>query len=107
MKQFVLCMFTAIGFVNLCSAEDQPNTDKLAKIQQQLNAEVLEKPFSVEDEEKIQNYIKQAMEKNLKPEVKKAPSYWRPGYSCRDIYHHGWRSYRNCRYYRHYYGHYW
>ena len=80
---------------------------ELADMQKKLNVEVLEKPFSVADEAKVDAYIKDAMAKNLKPEVSKAPSYWRPGYSCADIYHYGWNGYRNCRYYHSYYGHYW
>lgn len=81
--------------------------EELRAMQQQLNAEVMEKPFSVEDEAKINKYIKEAMEKDLKPEVSKAPSYWRPGYTCANIYSYGWSAYRNCRYYHRYHGYYW
>ena len=81
--------------------------EELAAMQRQLNAQVMEKPFSVEEEAKIDAYVKESMAKDLKPEVKKAPSYWKPGYTCADIYSYGWRTYRNCRYYRRYYGYYW
>jgi len=80
--------------------------EAMAAMQSKLNAEVMEKPFSVEDEKKIDSYIKDAMSKDLKP-PQKAPSYWQPGYTCADIYGYGWSAYQNCRYYRHYYGHYW
>jgi len=80
---------------------------EMAEMQKKLNAEVLEKPFSVADEAKIDAFIKDAMKKDLKPEVKKAPDYWQPGYTCANIYSYGWRAYRNCRYYRRYYGRYW
>lgn len=80
--------------------------DEMAAMQRKLNAEVMEKPFSVEDEKKIESYIKSAMQKDLKP-PKKAPDFWRQGYTCADIYHYGWNHYRRCRYYRHYYGRYW
>lgn len=81
--------------------------EELARIQAQLNQEVLEKPFSVEDEAKINAFIDDAMKKDLKPEVSKAPSGWRPGYTCANVYSYGWRTYRNCRYYRRYHGRYW
>lgn len=80
---------------------------EMREIQRALNKEVLEKPFSVEAEEKIDAYVKEAMKKDLKPEVTRAPDYWRPGYTCADIYGYGWRAYRNCRYYHRYYGRYW
>jgi hypothetical protein len=83
-------------------------TDKeLAEMQKKLNIEVMEKPFSVADEAKIDAYIKSAMAKDLKPTETKAPKYWQPGYTCASIYQYGWSGYQNCRYYRHYYGHYW
>ena len=44
--------------------------DEMAEMQKKLNAEVMEKPFSVEDEKKIDSYIKSAMAKDLKPEKK-------------------------------------
>ena len=51
--------------------------------------------------------LKDAMAKDLKPEVTQAPKGWQPGWTCRNVYSYGWRTYRNCRYYRHYYGYYW
>ena len=78
----------------------------LAEMQKSLNAAVLEKPFSVADEAKIDSYIKSAMAKDLKP-AETAPASWKTGYTCADIYQFGWSGYQNCRYYRHYYGRYW
>jgi len=89
------------------SASVYANDAELARIQAQLNKEVLEKPFSVADEKKISQYMKDAMAKDLKPEVTQAPKGWQPGWTCRNVYSYGWRTYRNCRYYRHYYGYYW
>jgi len=80
--------------------------DEMAAMQRKLNAEVMEKPFSVADEKKIDAYIKDAMKKDLQPPAK-APKFWRPGYTCASIYRYGWNHYRSCRYYRHYYGRYW
>ncbi len=80
--------------------------EKMAEMQKKLNQEVFEKPFSVEDEERIDAFIKDAMERDLKP-VKKAPEFWKRGYTCADIYSYGWRYYQNCRYHHRYYGRYW
>ncbi len=82
-------------------------TAEMAEMQKKLNAEVMEKPFSVADEAKIDAFIKDAMAKNLKPVENKAPAYWQQGYTCADIYQYGWSGYQNCRYYHHYYGRYW
>jgi len=109
---FLFSTLVAIGFcITTVQAvektEAQKQKEAMAEMQRRLNAEVMEKPFSVEAEEKIDAYVKEAMAKDLQPEVKKAPQFWRPGYTCRDIYHHGWNHYRNCRYYHRYYGRYW
>jgi hypothetical protein len=80
--------------------------DELAEMQRKLNAEVMEKPFSVAEEKKIDAYIKDAMKKDLKP-VAKAPKFWKPGYTCASIYRYGWSHYRSCRYYHRYHGRYW
>jgi hypothetical protein len=102
---FVLLMVVPMSFLfiehTVASEEDE-----LAEMQRKLNAEVMEKPFSVADEKKIDAYIKDAMKKDLKPAAK-APKFWKPGYTCASIYHYGWNHYRSCRYYRSYYGRYW
>ncbi len=105
LKTLITLTLTCFACVSLVQADEQ--ADAIAEMQRKLNAEVMEKPFSVEDEKKIDAYVKEAMAKDLKPEVQKAPSYWRPGYTCANIYSHGWRAYRNCRYYHRYYGRYW
>lgn len=85
------------------------NSDEsLAEMQRQLNQETVSKPFDPGNVAKVDAYIAEAMKKNIKPEVQKAPSYWQQGYTCRDAYRYGgYRAYRNCRYYRHYHGRYW
>ncbi|MET1254508.1 hypothetical protein [Aliikangiella maris] len=100
----IVLFATMTAFSTVNAADNQQ--DEMAEMQKRLNAEVMEKPFSVADEKKIDDYIKSSMKKDLQPE-KKAPDFWRPGYSCADIYHYGWNYYRSCRYYRHYYGRYW
>ena len=80
--------------------------DDMAEMQRRLNQEVMQKPFSVEDQARIDAHIKEAMKKNLEP-VKTPPSYWRPGYTCDSIRHYGWRPYSDCYYHYQYYGRYW
>jgi hypothetical protein len=82
-----------------------PETDQ-ERMQRQLNEQVMAAPFSVEDTAKIDAYVKNAMEKNLKPQVN-PPAYWRRGYTCANIYSYGWRAYGDCTYYHRYYGRYW
>ena len=96
---------TLLTIVFLCCALFALNAfageeEDLARMQSQLNAEVMEKPFSVADEAKINKYMEDAMAKDLKPEVQEAPNGWRPGWTCANVYSYGWSTYRNCRYYR-------
>ncbi|MGD8558721.1 MAG: hypothetical protein PVF34_13220 [Gammaproteobacteria bacterium] len=79
--------------------------DAMAEMQKQLNSEVMSEEFFAEQPEKVEAYIKQAMEKNLKPE-EYTGTHWRRGYTCRDLLRYSWREYRNCRYYHRYHGHY-
>jgi len=87
-------------------AKQEPTEDeKLAQMQQQLNAEVMSKPFLAERPEEVDAYIKSMLEKNVKPS-EYSGSYWRPGYTCRNLLRYDWTEYRNCRYYHRYYGRY-
>lgn len=78
------------------------------RMQQQLNQETLNRPFSTADEKELNSYLEDAKKKNIKP-VQTAPSFWRPGYTCGSILGLGYsyRHYRNCRYHHYYYGRYW
>jgi hypothetical protein len=80
----------------------------MAEMQRKLNAETMEKPFSVEDTAKIDAYVADAMKRNLQPR-QAAPSDWQPGYTCDSYYryHHSYLGYRDCVYYHRYYGRYW
>lgn len=103
-KSVVVCaVFLVLAFSESVFAGKK---EDMAEMQKRLNAEVMEKPFSVEDEEKIDAYIKDAMQKDLKP-IQKAPNYWKKGFTCADIYSYGWDTYQSCRYHRSYYGRYW
>ncbi len=77
--------------------------EEMAEMQKKLNSQVMEKPFSVEDTEKIDADIKDAMAKHMKPDGS-LPSSWRPGYTCENL--HNLHEYRNCLFYYRYYGHY-
>ncbi len=80
--------------------------ESLAEMQKRLNQETISKEFSVEDEAKIDAFIKESMGKDLKP-TKKVPTYWQNGYTCADVRRYSWRDYRDCRYHYRYYGRYW
>ncbi len=89
----------------LAQSKAAPESER-ERMQRQLNEQVMAAPFSVEDQAKIDAYVKNAMEKNLKP-VANPPAYWRPGYTCASIYSYGWRAYGDCSYYHRYHGRYW
>lgn len=80
--------------------------DDMAEMQKRLNAEVMEKPFTVEDAAKVDAYVQDAMKKNLKPK-EKPPARWRSGYTCQDLWRYSYNDYRDCVYYHRYYGRYW
>jgi len=97
---FVSCLIVAAPSL---SADAETDT---AEMQRRLNQEVMQKPFSVEDQARIDAHVKEAMKKNLGP-VKTPPSYWRLGYTCDSIRHYGWQPYSDCYYHYRYYGRYW
>jgi len=97
---FLLGIFFSISTLVVASEQDD-----LEKMQQQLNQEVMSKEFLAEEPEKVEAYIKESMEKKLKP-PEYTGSYWRRGYTCRDLLRYDWYEYRNCMYYYRYHGHY-
>ncbi len=80
--------------------------DDMAEMQKQLNAEVMQKPFSVEDSAKIDAYVKESMKKDLKPR-QTPPPHWVPGYTCMNLWRYSYYEYRDCVYYYRVYGRYW
>ncbi len=104
MKKLVLALLV-IGVGIPSSAALADDADDMAKMQQQLNAQVMQKPFTVEDTAKLDAYIKEAMKKDMKPE-EKPPVAWQPGWTCANLMY-SYYDYRNCMYYYRYYGHYW
>ena len=79
--------------------------DEMKKMQEQLNDQVLSKPFSVADEAKVKSYIEDAKKRGEVPQPYTG-KYWRPGYTCYDLRPYSYREYLSCRYYYSYYGHY-
>ncbi len=80
--------------------------DEMAQMQKQLNAQVMSRPFTVEDQAKIDAYVEDAMKKDIKPPTE-PPPHWLPGYTCMDLWRYAYDEYRDCFYYHRYYGHYW
>ena len=80
-------------------------TDEMKKMQEQLNDQVLSKPFGVADESKVKTYIEDAKRRGEVPQPYTG-KHWRPGYTCYDLRPYSYREYLSCRYYYSYYGHY-
>jgi hypothetical protein len=80
-------------------------TDEMKQMQEQLNKEVLSKPFSVADEAKVKAYIEGAQRRGEVP-LPYTGKHWRPGYTCYDLRPYSYREYLACRYYHAYYGRY-
>jgi hypothetical protein len=80
-------------------------TDEMKKIQEQLNDQVLSKPFGVADEAKVKAYIEDAKRRGEVPQPY-IGKHWRPGYTCYNLRLYSYREYLACRYYYSYYGHY-
>jgi hypothetical protein len=108
----VLMTIMVLGFVCCFICFYQPRdayggemTDDMKKMQEQLNQEILSKPFSIADEARVKAYIEDAQRRGEVP-----PPYtgkhWRPGYTCVNLRPYSYREYLACRYYHSYYGRY-
>lgn len=104
MRQLAAATLIAVG--SLAAQSVFAGEDDVAEMQKKLNAQVMEKPFTVEDQQKIDAYVTEAMQKNLKPK-ERAPEHWAPGYTCQNLWHYSYNEYRDCVYYHRYYGRYW
>jgi hypothetical protein len=80
-------------------------SDEMKKMQEQLNDQVLSKPFSVADEAQVKAYIEGAQKRGEVPQPYTG-KHWRPGYTCVDLRPYSYREYLACRYYYFYYGRY-
>jgi hypothetical protein len=80
-------------------------TDDMKRMQEQLNNQVMSKPFSVADEARVKSYIAEAQKRGEVP-APYAGTHWRPGYTCVNLRPYSYQEYLSCRYYHSYYGHY-
>jgi len=87
------------------ASQDSSEDDELARMQAQLNGEVMSRPFLAEKPKEVDAYIKSMLEKKVTPS-EYVGTYWRTGYTCRDLLRYNWTQYRNCRYYHRYHGRY-
>lgn len=95
----ILCVYT------VQSVYGDERTEEKQRMQQQLNDQVMSKPFSVVDEAKVKAYIEDAQKRKIVPQPYTG-TYWRPGYTCYDLRPYSYQEYLSCRYYYSYYGHY-
>jgi hypothetical protein len=80
-------------------------SNDMKKMQEQLNDQVLSKPFGVADEAQVKAYIEGAQWRGEVPQAYKGKN-WRPGYTCVDLRPYSYQEYLACRYYYSYYGRY-
>ena len=93
-----------ISAAALAETPEERKKREMAEIQRSLNAEVMAKPFEVEEMNKIDAYIAEAMKKNLVPQPYKGSQPFVRGMTCAHLRGYVYR--RNCRYYHRYHGHY-
>jgi hypothetical protein len=107
LKPSAVSLFLMFMFLTpvLALSQEESEEDALARAQAQMNAEVLSKPFLAERPKEVDAYIEGMLKKNVKPPEYQG-TYWRPGYTCRDLLRYNWTQYRNCRYYYRYHGRY-
>jgi hypothetical protein len=111
MKRVLLGMMLWVGFCGFCiaysvnSAFSADMTDEMKKMQEQLNNQVLLKPFSVADEAQVKAYIADAQRHGEVPPPYTG-KYWKPGYTCVNLGPYSYQEYLACRYYYSYHGRY-
>jgi hypothetical protein len=101
----VLSIFCMLVISSDSFAQEESEDEAMARMQAQLNQEVMSKPFLAEKPKEVDAYIKNMMAKKIIP-PEYSGTYWRPGYTCRDLLRYNWKQYRNCRYYHRYHGRY-
>jgi hypothetical protein len=95
----VIATLGYLSFAAPCRADEK------AKVQKQLNSEVLNQGFDVKREDELNAYIDEATRKGLKPKTYTG-NHWRRGATCGDLLSYSWTEYRDCMYYYRYYGRY-
>lgn len=102
---YILSIFYILTFTSFSFAKEESEEEAMARMQAQLNKEVMAKPFLAEKPKEVDAYIKSMLAKNVKP-AEYSGTHWRTGYTCRDLLRYSWTQYRNCRYYHRYHGRY-
>ena len=100
-----IILVVLFSLISSAFAQQETEEDALARAQAQMNAEVLSKPFLAERPKEVDSYIEGMLKNNVKPPEYQG-TYWRQGYTCRDLLRYDWTQYRNCRYYYRYHGRY-
>jgi hypothetical protein len=104
--QMIVVLSVTLGmFLSNGAAQERDKHKTMEEMQKALNEEVVSQPFSVADEAQVKAYIEDATRRGVVPQPYKG-TYWRPGYTCADLWRYSRREYRACRYYHWYYGHY-
>lgn len=99
-------LWSGVAVLWLTASSPDSFADQRSEMQKRLNEQVMEKPFSVENEANLNAYIEEATKRGTPP--RSEPSkYWRRGYTCGDLRRYSWYDYRDCSYYHRYYGYYW
>ena len=102
----VVAMAFAAAGTALAETPEEAKKREMAEMQKMLNAEVMAKPFNLEEMSKIDAYIAESMKKNLVPQPYKGTTArpWRRGMTCAHL--RGYYARRDCRYYYRYHGRY-
>ena len=111
MKPVLLALMICGGIYGFCivsgadTAYGGDMTNDIEKMQEQLNNQVLSKPFSVADEAQVKAYIADAQRHGEVPPPYTG-KYWKPGYTCVNLGPYSYQEYLACRYYYSYHGRY-
>src|ERR1700675_2490920 len=79
-------------------AEGQQQSEEMKRMQEQLNEQVMQAPFSVPDESRVKAYIAEQQKLGVVPPPYTG-RYWRPGYTCYNLARYLSGEYLACRHY--------
>jgi hypothetical protein len=111
MRDFLIIMIimgwmcTSLGLYPVKIVYSGEMTEDIQRMQEQLNNQVMSKPFSVADEVQVRAYIEGAQKRGELPQPYTGKN-WKPGYTCVNLRPYSYQEYLSCRYYHFYYGHY-
>lgn len=87
------------------SSADAQTADDKKRMQEQLNEQIMSRPFSVPAESEVKTYIEEQTKKGVVPQPYTG-RYWRRGYTCLNLARYSRAEYLACRHYHAYYGRY-